>query len=209
MTNLFEESLAAFPLVAILRGVEPDEVLDIGAALFERGFRIIEVPLNSPRPLDSIAALARAFGERALIGAGTVLDRADIARVADAGGGMVVMPHGNPDFISHTKQLGMYSVPGVATPTEGFAALDAGADGLKLFPAETMPPVVVKAWRAVFPPAVRLLPVGGITPDTMAAYMKAGANGFGLGSALYKAGMPVETVRENSGKFAEAVAALG
>ena len=209
MTNLFEESLAAFPLVAILRGIEPDEVVDIGAALFESGFRIIEVPLNSPRPFDSIAALAGIYGDRAVIGAGTVLDRADISRVAEAGGRMVVMPHGNPDFVAHTKKLGMVSVPGVATPTEGFAALDAGADGLKLFPAETMPPAVVKAWRAVFPRSVRLLPVGGITPETMAAYMKAGANGFGLGSALYKAGMPVDTVRENAGKFAEAVAALG
>ena len=208
MTVSFEDSLAAFPLVAILRGVEPEEVLGIGAALFESGFRVIEVPLNSPRPFDSIAALANSYGARVVVGAGTVLDRADIARVAEAGGRMVVMPHGNPDFVAHTKELGMYSVPGVATPTEGFAALDAGADGLKLFPAETMPPVVVKAWRAVFPPSVRLLPVGGITPDTLAAYMKAGANGFGLGSALYKAGMPVETVRANAGKFAEAVAAL-
>ena len=209
MTDLFTDSLAALPLVAILRGVRPDEAAAVGEAVFECGFRIIEVPLNSPDPLDSIGILADRFGNDALVGAGTVLDRADIARVGAAGGRLIVMPHGNPEFVKEAKRQGLYCVPGVATPSEGFAALDAGADGLKLFPAEAMGPVVVKAWRAVFPRDVPLLPVGGITPDTMAAYLKAGANGFGLGSALYKGGMTVETVRANAMEFTEALAAIG
>ena len=133
--------------------------------------------------------LAEAFGERALIGAGTVRDRADVARIAEAGGRLIVMPHGDVAVIGAAKQRGLLCVPGVATPTEAFAALDAGADALKLFPAEALPPAVVKAWRAVLPKEVWLLPVGGIPPDNMAAYLAAGANGFGLGSALYKPGM--------------------
>ena len=208
MDDLFRESLAAMPLIAILRGVEPEDAVAVGEAVFDCGFGVIEVPLNSPQPLDSIRRLAGRFANDALIGAGTVLDRDDIARAAAAGGRLIVMPHGNPEFVAEAKQRGLSCVPGVATPTEGFAAIAAGADALKLFPAETLPPAVVKAWRAVFPREVPLLPVGGITPDAMAPYMKAGADGFGLGSALYKAGMPVETVRTNARKFAEAMAAI-
>jgi 2-dehydro-3-deoxyphosphogalactonate aldolase len=202
--NTLQEILAPLPLVAILRGVTPDEALAIGEALIEAGFVAIEVPLNSPEPLASIRVLADAFGERALIGAGTVRDPADVARIAAAGGRLVVMPHGDAAVIGAAKGRGLLCVPGVATPTEAFAALDAGADALKLFPAEALPPTVVKAWRAVLPADRWLLPVGGIAPQTMAPYLAAGANGFGLGSALYKAGMTPAQVAANARTFAEA-----
>ncbi len=200
-----QQCLERMPLVAILRGVEPDEVLSIGEALMENDFRIIEVPLNSPAPLDSIRLLAEALGERALVGAGTVLSPDDARDVADAGGRLVVMPHSDGDVIRAGKQAGCVVLPGVATPTEAFAALDAGADGLKLFPAEAAPPAVLKAWRAILPKQALVLPVGGITPDNMDDYRKAGANGFGLGSALYKAGDDAETVARSAKAFAEAV----
>lgn len=200
--------LSPLPLVAILRGIAPDEAAAIGAALVGGGFRAIEVPLNSPRPFDSIAGLAAAFGDRALIGAGTVLDVADMARAADAGARLVVMPHGNARLIAEAKRLGLICVPGVATVGEAFAALDAGADALKLFPAEGLPPAVVKAWRAVLPKDLWLLPVGGITPARMAAYIDAGANGFGLGSALYRPGLGAAAVGERAAAFAAAWAAL-
>ena len=200
------EALGELPLVAILRGLVPENALVVGQVLVDAGFRIIEVPLNSPRPLDSIAILAQAFGARALVGAGTVLRTDDVARVKDAGGRLIVMPHGDTTIIRAAKTLGLICVPGVATPTEGFAALGAGANGLKLFPAEAIPPAVVKAWRAVFPPEALLLPVGGITPERMADYLAAGANGLGLGSALFVPSAPPATVRERAQAF---VAALG
>jgi 2-dehydro-3-deoxyphosphogalactonate aldolase len=206
--SALDQRLATLPLIAILRGVRPNEVLAVGAALIEVGFAVIEVPLNSPQPFESIARLAKQHGGQALIGAGTVLDPADVARVADAGGRLIVMPHGDPAVIAAAKRLELIAAPGVATPTEAFAALAAGADALKLFPAEALPPAVVKAWRAVLPKAVQLLPVGGITPAHMAPYLAAGANGFGLGSALYKAGMDATTVRANGLAFARAHAAL-
>lgn len=187
--------LAAVPLLAILRGVVPEDALAIGAALCDAGFRLIEIPLNSPQPLDSIRRLATATHGRAAIGAGTVLTVADVEAVADAGGSFIVSPNADPGVIRATRSAGLMSCPGVATPTEGFAALAAGADVLKLFPAEQIAPAVVKAWRAVLPPHVPLLPVGGITPMTMAAYRAAGASGFGLGSALYRPGMTAEAVR--------------
>lgn len=191
--------LAQLPLVAILRGVKPDEAVAIGEVLIDAGFRAIEVPLNSPAPFGSIAALAEAFGERALIGAGTVLDPDDVGAVADAGGRLIVMPHADPGVISATKASGLACVPGVATPTEAFAALRAGADALKMFPAEALPPAAVKAWRAVLPKDTWLLPVGGVTPEAIAPYLAAGANGFGLGSALYRAGLtPPEVARRAS-----------
>jgi 2-dehydro-3-deoxyphosphogalactonate aldolase len=142
--------LTPLPLVAV-RGITPGEVIGVGAALVENGFRILEVPLNSPDPFDSIATLAREFGERCLTGAGTVLQVADVARVADAGGRLIVMPHGDVAVIREAKRLGLACLPGVATPTEAFAALEAGADGLKMFPAEQLSPPVLKAWRAVLP----------------------------------------------------------
>ena len=192
--NALQEHLAGLPLIAILRGVEPDEAVAIGQALIGAGFRALEVPLNSPEPLRSIAALAGAFGERVLVGAGTVLDAADVGRVARAGGRLIVMPHADHAIVRAAKSLGLWCIPGVATPTEAFGALAAGADALKLFPAEALPPAAVKAWRAVLPREVWLLPVGGITPERMAPYAAAGADGFGLGSALYqRGGTPDET----------------
>lgn len=200
--------MADLPLVAILRGVEPDEVIAIGRALIDVGFSAIEVPLNSPEPLRSIAALAEAFGQRALIGAGTVVDADEVRRVAGAGGRLIVMPHGDPAVIRAAKAAGLWCIPGVATPTEALRALAAGADALKLFPAEALPPPVVKAWRAVLPRAVRLLPVGGITPEVLAAYLAAGANGFGLGSALYRTGLGPDTVAHRAKTFVTAYRAV-
>ena len=199
------QALAELPLVAILRGLAPENALAVGQVLVDAGFRIIEVPLNSPRPFESIALLAKAFGPRALVGAGTVLRAEDVAHVKDAGGRLIVMPHGDTAIVREAKNQGMICVPGVATPTEGFAALGAGADGLKMFPAEAMPPAVVKAWRAVFPPETLLLPVGGITPERTAAYFAAGANGFGLGSALFAPNMMPAAVRERAQAFLTAL----
>jgi len=197
--------LEACPLVAILRGVEPDEAVAIGAALVEAGFRIIEVPLNSPDPLESIRRLAERFGDKALIGAGTVLDPASVQGIAEAGGRLIVMPHAGGDVVRVAKSRGMLAVPGFATPTEAFAMLEAGADALKLFPAEASGPPVLKAMRAVLPKSVPVLPVGGITPEKMADYREAGAAGFGLGSALYKPGMIAPQVGENARRFIEAL----
>jgi 2-dehydro-3-deoxyphosphogalactonate aldolase len=189
------------PLVAILRGIRPDEVEAIGAVLVAAGFAIIEVPLNSPEPILSIRRLAERFGHQALIGAGTVTAEREIGEIAGAGGRLIVMPHGNPSIIGWAKAAGLMCLPGFATPTEAFAALAAGADGLKLFPAEANPPVVLKAMKAVLPPRVAVLPVGGITPERMAAYWQAGAGGFGLGSALYAPGMGAEAVRDRATAF--------
>jgi 2-dehydro-3-deoxyphosphogalactonate aldolase len=207
--NALQQRLAPLPLIAILRGVRPAEAIPIGEALIDAGFVALEVPLNSPEPFDSIARLAAAFGDRALIGAGTVLTAEQVEQVAGAGGRLLVMPHGDPALIRAAKARGLLCVPGVATPTEAFAALAAGADALKLFPAEALPPQVVKAWRAVLPNEVWLLPVGGIAPATMAPYLAAGANGFGLGSALHRAGMSAPEVASSARAFAEAYAARG
>jgi 2-dehydro-3-deoxyphosphogalactonate aldolase len=200
--------LGRLPLVAILRGVKPDEAAGIGAALVAEGFGIVEVPLNSPQPLVSIASLADSLGNDVLVGAGTVREVDDVARIADAGGRLIVMPHSDVRVIAEAKRRDLYCVPGVATPTEAFAALDAGADGLKMFPAEALPPPVLKAWRAVLPKDVPLLPVGGIAPETMAPYVSAGATGFGLGSALYKPGMAADAVTSNARAFVTAWQAL-
>lgn len=204
--DIFSRRFAQCPLVAILRGVTPDEVEGIGEALIAAGFGIIEVPLNSPDPLGSVARLARRFGEEALIGAGTVLDPADVARVADAGGQLIVAPNTDPRVIRAACAAGMVAAPGYFTPSEGFAALEAGAQALKLFPAEAASPAVVKAQRAVLPRDVPLIVVGGITPGTMAAYCAAGADGFGLGSALYAPGMSAADVGARARGFAAAIA---
>ena len=193
--------LAACPLVAILRGVKPDEVVDVGGALFGSGIRIIEVPLNSPDPFASIALLSGRFGDSALIGAGTVTEVAQVERIADAGGRLVVMPHSDRAIVEAAKARGLIALPGFATPTEAFAMIDAGADGLKLFPAEGNPPAVLRAMRAVLPKSVPVLPVGSITPDNMAAYRQAGAAGFGLGSALYRPGATPGDVGEAAKLF--------
>ncbi|MEP9367728.1 2-dehydro-3-deoxy-6-phosphogalactonate aldolase [Xanthobacter sp. VNH20] len=197
MTLTFNQAMARCPLVAILRGLKPEEALDVGAVLVEAGIAIIEVPLNSPDPLKSIALLAEHFGTDTLIGAGTVMSPADVADVAQAGGRLIVMPHSDGAVIHAAKASGLICTPGVATPTEAFAALRAGADALKLFPAEGLPPQVLKAWRAVMVGAT-LLPVGGIDAGNMAAYRAAGADGFGLGSALYKPGKPLEDIARDA-----------
>lgn len=190
----FATAFAACPLVAILRGLTPVEAEAHAEALLEAGFTLIEVPLNSPSALDSIAALARRFGDRAIIGAGTVLTESDVRAVRDAGGRLVVAPNFDPAVAAAVAECGLAYGPGVFTPSEAFAALAAGADFLKLFPAELMPPAGVKALRTVMPAGARLLPVGGITPSGMAPYLAAGAAGFGLGSALYRPGQtPAET----------------
>ncbi|AXA64803.1 2-dehydro-3-deoxy-6-phosphogalactonate aldolase [Pseudomonas oryzihabitans] len=199
---MLEPYLKDLPLIAILRGVTPDEIVAVGRALYDAGFRVIEIPLNSPQPFESIRRLTAELGESCLIGAGTVLTEAQVAEVDAAGGRLIVSPNANLAVIRASKAAGLVSAPGVATPSEGFAALDAGADSLKLFPAEQLGPAVVKAWRAVFPKALALLPVGGITPDNMGPYVAAGANGFGLGSALYKPGLNAAQVSANAQAFA-------
>ena len=201
----FDAAFAVCPLIAILRGVKPDEVEAIGDALADAGFTLVEVPLNSPDPLDSIARLAKRLGDRAMVGAGTVLRETDVAAVADAGGTLIISPNANPGVIAASAARGLVSLPGVATPTEAFAALDAGATALKLFPAEAASPAVLKAMRAVLPPGMRVLPVGGITPDTMQLWRDAGAPGFGLGSALYKPGFTAAEVGARAAAFIRAL----
>lgn len=203
----FDAAFARCPLIAILRGVKSDEVEAIGDALVEAGFTLIEVPLNSPDPIDSIARLARRLADRALVGAGTVLREAEVAAVADAGGTLIISPNANPRVIAASASRGLVSLPGIATPTEAFAALDAGATALKLFPAEAASPAVLKAMRAVLPSATRVLPVGGIAPDNMQPWRDAGAPGFGLGSALYKPGFTAEQVGERAAAFIRALQA--
>jgi 2-dehydro-3-deoxyphosphogalactonate aldolase len=196
--------LKPLPLIAILRGITPAEALPAGLALAEAGFRVIEVPLNSPQPLQSIGTLARELGDKCLIGAGTVMSAARVGEVAEAGGRLIVMPHSDAAVIGAAKSRGLQCAPGIATPSEGFAALAAGADALKLFPAELLQPAVLKALRAVFASDVLFVPVGGITPHNMADYAAAGANGFGLGSALYKPGISLQQLRANADDFVRA-----
>ncbi len=197
------QAMGQLPLIAILRGLTPAEAPAIGQALVDKGFAIIEVPLNSPEPLQSIATLTRLF-PHTLIGAGTVLNAQQVQDVHAAGGRLVVAPNFNPAVVAQALALNMVVLPGVATPTEAFAALDAGAHGLKLFPAEMVSPATVKALRAVLPKNAALMPVGGITPDNMAAYRRAGASGFGLGSALYAPGRSAEQVRLAAQNFVNA-----
>lgn len=196
--------LDPLPLVAILRGLTPDESVEIGRVLVDAGFRMLEVPLNSPQPFDSIRRMSEALGDEYLVGAGTVLDPANVKKVADAGGRLIVMPHADVAVIRAAKDAGLYCVPGVATPTEAFAALAAGADALKLFPAEQASPAVLKAWRAVLPKDLAVLPVGGIAPDNMGPWLAAGAGGFGIGSSLYAPGRPASDVATRARAFADA-----
>jgi 2-dehydro-3-deoxyphosphogalactonate aldolase len=203
--ELFDRYFNQCPLVAIIRGVTPDEAVDIAGALYEGGIRIIEVPLNSPEALDSIRRIAAALGDQALIGAGTVLQRGDVAQVRDAGGRIIVSPNMNPAVIRATVEAGMVSSPGIFTPSEAFAALDAGAHTLKLFPAEAASPTVVKSLRAVLPKAVPFLVVGGVTPDSVTGWLDAGANGFGLGGGLYKPGQSPDDTREKARAYVRAV----
>jgi 2-dehydro-3-deoxyphosphogalactonate aldolase len=187
-TQLFRHYLDACPLVAIIRGVRPDEAEAIGEAIHEAGIRIIEVPLNSPDPLQSIERLAKRFGEEMLVGAGTVLEPADVGRVWDAGGRIIVSPETNIEVIAATEAIDLVSSPGYFTPSEAFAAIRAGATTLKLFPAEAASPAMLKAQLAVIPNEVPVLVVGGIKPDSMRPWLEAGASGFGLGGGLYQGG---------------------
>ena len=207
MTELFHRHFDACPLVAIIRGVTPGEVEEIGEAIVGAGIRIIEVPLNSPDPLDSIARLSKRLGERALVGAGTVLTTAQVAEVAAAGGKLIVSPNVNAAVIEASVAAGLVSCPGYFTPTEAFAALDAGATALKLFPAEAATPAVIKAQRAVIPRSVFLLVVGGVSATTMRPWLDAGADGFGLGSGLYVPGRSAAETGERARAYVEALAA--
>jgi 2-dehydro-3-deoxyphosphogalactonate aldolase len=182
----WKSELTPLPLIAILRGIRPENTRNIIGALCDAGFRAVEVPLNSPQPLKSIEIAAREFADSLLVGAGTVLRPDDVHGVREAGGQFVVSPNTDPTVITATKSLELVSVPGVCTPSEAFTALKAGADILKAFPAEALPPKIIKAWRAVLPEDTWVLPVGGITPDAMAPYLDVGADGFGLGSSLFR-----------------------
>jgi len=204
----FGDWLKRWPLVAILRGIKPGEALDIGTMLVDTGFTIIEVPLNSPEPYASIVRLAKRLGDKALVGAGTVTDWEQVTKVADAGGRVIVMPHADERVVEAAKRRNLFVVPGFSTPTEAFRMIQAGADAIKLFPAEANPPRVLKALRAVLPTEVPILPVGGITPQNMNDYWVAGADGFGLGSALYKPGMTVEQVAQSAAAFSLALQGL-
>jgi len=201
----YDHHFAQCPLIAIIRGVTPDEALDIGGALIEGGIRIIEVPLNSPEPLNSIERLASRFGEQASIGAGTVLTPKQVEQVHDAGGRLIVSPNMNAEVIRATVAAGMISCPGIFTPTEAFTALEAGAHTVKLFPAEAATPKVVKAMRAVLPRDVPLIVVGGVSPDSIPSWLDAGANGFGLGSGLYKPGQSAAETQTKARAYAAAV----
>ncbi len=204
----FHDALKECNLIAILRGITPDEVIPVGEALIEAGWRILEVPLNSPDPLKSIEALQKRFGDKALIGAGTVLTPAQVADVAATGANVIISPNANLSVIEATAARGMVSLPGVATPTEAFAAIGAGATGVKAFPAEAIPPVVIKAWKAVLPKEIPVLAVGGVTPDNMKAFVEAGAAGFGIGGSLYKPGSDVATIAAKAKQFIEAMHAI-
>ncbi len=176
------------PLIAILRGVQPAEVESICAALEEAGIRIVEVPLNSPQPLNSVSVLARSFGDRMLIGAGTLTEPSQVSEVSQAGGRLIVTPHADTAIVRAAKAAGLIATPGFFNPTEAFALLQAGADAIKLFPAEVLGPPMLKAMRAVLPPKTIVIPVGGIDSGQIAPWMAAGALGFGIGSAIYKPG---------------------
>ncbi|BAP44518.1 2-dehydro-3-deoxy-6-phosphogalactonate aldolase [Pseudomonas sp. StFLB209] len=201
---MFLQALNSNGLVAILRGLRPQEAPAIGEVLYEAGFRVIEVPLNSPSPFDSISLLRRSLPADSLVGAGTVLQPAQVQQVKDAGGQLIVMPHSDAAVLRTAKAAGLFLSPGVATPTEAFAALAEGADVLKLFPAEQMAPAVVKAWLAVLPAGTVLLPVGGITADNMQPWLDAGARGFGLGSGLFKPGMSAAEVASRAQAYVAA-----
>ena len=204
MTAFFS-AIEKHPLIAILRGIKPTEVVDVAEILIEKDFKIIEIPLNSPDPIRSIELLTHYFENHAIIGAGTVLDEASIRSIAEAGAKLVVMPNGNGIVVKAAKDRGLIAIPGIATPSEAFAMIEAGADALKLFPAEGIPPSVLKAIKAVLPSTVPILPVGGITPEKINDYLKAGAIGFGLGSALYKPGMTLRDIRKNAEAFNQAL----
>lgn len=205
---MLKQALAKNGLVAILRGLRPQEAAAIGEVLYQAGFRVMEVPLNSPEPYESIRILRSTLPTDCLIGAGTVLTPEQVEQVKAAGGQVIVMPHSDPKVLRAARAAGLYLSPGVATPTEAFAALAEGADVLKMFPAEQMGPAVVKAWLAVLPAGTMLLPVGGITPDNMQVFVEAGVGGFGLGSGLFKPGLTPDEVAVRAKAYVQAWNAL-
>ena len=206
--SALRDALERCPLVAILRGIAPDEAVPVAEALHGAGFAIVEVPLNSPDPFDSIARIAAALGDEMLVGAGTVMSPADGERIAAAGGRLIVMPHFDADVVTAAKGRGLMAAPGVATPSEAFAALKAGADALKLFPAQSLPPSVLSAWGAVLPQGTLTMPVGGIHAGNLADYWSAGARGFGIGSNLYKPGKSVADVAATAAELVAAASSL-
>ena len=206
MTQLlakFHAHMDSLPLVAILRGLKPEEAFEVGQAILNAGFHILEVPLNSPDPLRSIQILAEAFPS-ALVGAGTVTTAQQVRDIKTAGGQLIVSPHLDDNVVYEAVNLGLISMPGVATPTEAFRAIALGAHGLKLFPAEMISPAVVKSMRAVLPAQIRLIPVGGIGTHNMANYRQCGASGFGIGSALFSPGKSAQAVGESATAFVQA-----
>jgi len=200
----WDDALATMPLVAILRGLRPDEALGVGEMIIRAGFKVLEVPLNSPDPFDSIEAMAAAFKGRAIVGAGTVLKVEDVERLARAGGQICISPNSNVEVIRAAKALGLISFPAFFTATEAFAAIDAGADALKLFPAELAGPAGLKALKAVFPKTMPVFPVGGVTADNMHTYLEVGAKGFGIGTAVFKPGDTPEIVFKKAKAFTDA-----
>ncbi|MFN3621059.1 MAG: 2-dehydro-3-deoxy-6-phosphogalactonate aldolase [Sphingorhabdus sp.] len=205
LTDRFTNHIHRCPLIAILRGIRPDEILAVGRALMECGINIIEIPLNSPDPLESIRRLAADAGDNAIVGAGTVLRVEDVAAVKKAGGQLVVSPNTDPHVIAATVSAGMISIPGYFTPTEAFAAIHAGAHAIKLFPAEAASPAVVKAQRAVLPAGFPLFIVGGVQAEDATKWLSAGASGFGLGGALYRPGYSASHVYEAASQFVAAL----
>jgi 2-dehydro-3-deoxyphosphogalactonate aldolase len=201
----FRRYFAECPLVAIIRGVTPAEAEGIASALYDGGIRIIEVPLNSPQPLDSIRIIAERFGDRTLVGAGTVLDPEDVLKVRGAGGRLIVSPNTNTAVIEATVAAGMVSSPGYFTPSEALAAIQAGAHSIKLFPAEAASRKVVKSQKAVLPKDIPLIVVGGVTPDAIPGWLEGGADGFGLGGGLYQPGQDAQTTLEKARAYVEAV----
>lgn len=203
--ELFDRYFGECPLVGIIRGVTPGEAAEIGQALFDAGIRIIEVPLNSPDPFASIGAIADRLGESALVGAGTVLDPQQVAKVQESGGRIIVSPNMDPEVIAASVASDLVSCPGIFTPTEAFEALRSGAHALKFFPAESASPRVVKALRAVLPKTVALLVVGGVTADSLGSWLDSGASGFGLGSGVYVPGQSAEETFAKATAYVEAV----
>ena len=202
---VLKEWLARCPLVAILRGLTPEEAIPVGQALVDAGIVVLEVPLNSPEPIESIRRLARQFGDRALVGAGTVMTTAQISEIAAAGGRLIVTPHADPELVRFAKTRGLLAAPGCFTPTEAFALLAAGADALKLFPAEAASPAVLRALLAVLPKGAAVLPVGGMSAETIGPWRAAGAAGFGIGSSLYKQGDSAAAVGERARALVDAL----
>ena len=200
--SVWERILSDLPLIPILRGMTPAQAPLLGGLLEQAGFLCLEIPLNSPDALTSLRLLRDSLNGRVLVGAGTVVTTEQVDAVRQAGAEFVVSPNTNPAVIRATKACGMISLPGFATPSEAFSALDAGADGLKLFPAEAAPPSVLRALKSVLPADIPIFPVGGITAEGMAGYVEAGAAGFGIGSGLYRPGQP--DIRERAGRFVEA-----